>query len=71
MKFKVGQRVMLTDGNGMNALVGSIAVIERIGDIYLYVTWTTAQMQDDGGYYPSHFKPLLNQQLLFDFMYND
>ena len=70
MKFKVGQRVILIDGNGMNALVGSIAVIECIDNGYLYITWTTPQTQDDGGYFPSHFKPMLrkNQQLLFSFM---
>ena len=70
MKFKIGQRVMLIDRNGMNALVGSIAIIERIDNVFLHVTWTTPQMQDDGGYESYHFKPLIrkNQQLLFSFM---
>ena len=70
MKFVVGQTVMLIDNGGMNALVGSTAVIECIDDEFLYVTWTTAQRQSDGAYYPFHFKPIprKNQQLLFAFM---
>lgn len=70
MGFKVGQTVMLIDRSGMNALVGSIAVIKRIDEDFLHVTWTTYQLQGDGGYYLYHFKPVIekNQQLLFSFM---
>lgn len=70
MDFKVGQRVMLMDRRGMLALVGSIAIIERVDKVYIYVTWTTPQKQKDGAYFPYHFKllPTKNQQLLFAFM---
>lgn len=70
MDFRVGQKVMLIDKSGMNALVGSIAVIERISKEFLHVTWTTPQSQANGAYYPFHFKSVVekNQQLLFSFM---
>ena len=70
MQFKVGQIVMLIDRNGMSALIGSTAVIERIDNEFLYVTWATLQRQDNGGYFLSRFKPMFrkNQQLLFNFM---
>ncbi len=70
MKFKVGQTVMLINRVGMSALIGSTAIIERVGKEFLYVTWLTHQSQSDGAYYLSHFKPTVekNQQLLFAFM---
>lgn len=68
--FEVGQAVILVDRTGMNALVGSIAIIERIDKEFIYVTWTTPQMQSNGAYFPYHFKPVIkkNEQLEFDFM---
>jgi len=70
MKFKVGQTVMLVNRTGIRALVGSIAIIERIDKEFIYVTWTTHQMQSDGAYYPYRFKLVIekNQQLEFSFM---
>ncbi len=70
MKFKVGQKVMLKDNAGMNAIVGSIAIIYNIDKEFLYVMWTTLQRQNNGAYSPFHFEPVIkkNQQLLFSFM---
>lgn len=70
MGFKIGQTVTLIDNSGMNALVGSTAVIKRIDDEFLYVMWITPQTQSDGAYYPYHFEPksVCGEQFLFAFM---
>ena len=71
MKFKVGQKVILIDDKFMGASLGTIAVVYRVDENYVYVHWGhDANGQGDGGYYPKQFKPLSEKgkQLEFSFM---
>ena len=71
MKFKVGQKVILIDNNGMAAPLGAIATVYAVSTQYVSVRWgIDANGQGDGGYYPKQFKPLSEKgkQLEFSFM---
>ena len=69
MDFKVGQKVMLIDNGGMNALLGTIATVYKVDFQYVYVKWEkNNSYQNDGAYNPYHFK-IISQlgQLTFSF----
>jgi len=73
MRFRVGQTVELVNSNNMGASLGATAIVDRVGDKYVYVTWirdSKSKSQGDGGYFPWDFKPVIRQgeQLLFSFM---
>jgi len=71
MRFKVGQTVELINNEGMAALLGATAIVDKVRGNYIDVVWKTrANGQEYGGYYPNQFKiiPGKNEQLLFNFM---